>query len=128
MYLFSLYYFDFFFSIHKIIGKLGILTCSAIFFFQIHKMDYLNGGIATQFVALNGQPRCIHAFWNFMQNIYMSQRQTWYWRRWSAVFSLLLQLNQFLYGDFHIKKNVYAILPCKILNMSLLQNSHFVCL
>jgi E3 ubiquitin-protein ligase XBAT32/33 len=76
---FSLYYFPFS-SIHNIIGKLGRILTWFWICFQIHKTDYLNGGTAIHFAALNGHVRCIRLlladyvpsasnFWNFMQNI-----------------------------------------------------------
>lgn len=69
-----------FFCFHNITGKLDrILTCFWIRW-QIHKTDYLNGGTAIHFAALNGHARCIRLlladyvpsipnFWKFTQNI-----------------------------------------------------------
>lgn len=79
VHVFSLFSFPFT-SFQNITGKLDrILTCFWICL-QIHKTDYLNGGTAIHFAALNGHARCIRLlladyvpstpnFWIFMQNI-----------------------------------------------------------
>ncbi|KAJ4816493.1 Ankyrin repeat family protein [Rhynchospora pubera] len=61
-------------------GHWEVVQTLMIFQAHIHKTDYLNGGTAIHFAALNGHARCIRLlltdyvpgaanFWDFMQNI-----------------------------------------------------------